>query len=490
MLVTLSGAGPLARRIYEGLRHAIHEGRLGPGERLPSTRRLAADLGVSRTTVIDAFEQLLAEGYVTGKRGSGTYVAAELPERSLRALGAEPGAEAAEPLSVPPTRFSAYGERLRQIPQLRPRQRTGLLFDFAYGAPAMDDFPHETWMRLFQRVVRAVPHEAFLYGEPEGDDRLRAEIAGYLARARAVRCRPEQVLIVNGSQQALDLAARVLVEPGDPVVIENPHYQGARNAFLSAGARLVPSDVDDAGLVPARFSKDAHAARLAYVTPSHQFPTGVTMSLARRLELLRWAEERGAHLLEDDYDSEFRYEGRPIESLQGLDRTGRVIYVGTFSKVLYPALRVGYMVLPEELIEPFVKAKWLADRQTPALEQKALAEFLAGGHFERHLRRSRTRNSARRAALLDALERHFGDRVTVQGENAGIHLVVWFRERPGEPFDAAIERAAAAGISVHSVAPYYLGDPPGDGLLIGFSNMTPETIERGIAELARLFDRG
>ena len=483
MLVSLAGTeGPLARRVYASLRRSIHEGVLGAGERLPSSRRLASDLGVSRTTVLAAYDQLLAEGYASSRRGSGTYVADELPERALRARRAgAPG-----PSGVAAGPVSAYAGRLAELDLTPPSGAfPDVPFDFSYGAPAVHEFPQEVWLRLFHRGMRSASRGVFLYGAPEGDEVLRAEIASYLARARAVRCRPEQVLIVNGSQQALDLAARLLLDPGDAAVLENPHYQGARHALSAAGAKLVAVPVDESGLDPSRFPPEATEARLAYVTPSHQFPTGVIMSLARRLALLEWAEARGAYVIEDDYDSEYRYEGRPIEALQGLDRAGRVLYVGTFSKVLYPALRIGYLVLPEPLVARFTKAKWLTDRHTPTLEQRALAQFISAGHFERHLRRSRTRNAARRVALLEALDRELAGRVRVQGENAGIHLVAWLREPLSVPFDDALARAREAGVGVQSVAPYYLGDPPGNGLLLGFSHLNPAQIAEGVRRLAQ-----
>jgi GntR family transcriptional regulator/MocR family aminotransferase len=481
MIVSLEGSGPLFQQVYEALRGEILTGRLGPGARLPSSRSLASDLGVSRTTVMLAYDQLLAEGYVAGRVGSGTYVATELPDEAIDAPApARP--EGASPATV---RLSTYGARVRALDVIAPTRPGAVRYDFRYGLPPVEEFPHETWRRILARRARSASLAALRYGPPEGYGPLREAIAGYLRRSRAVACRPEQVIVVGGSQQALDLTARVLVDPGDTVVLEEPHYQGARKVFQAAGARLVPVAVDGDGLDASALPAEAAGARLAYVTPSHQFPTGATMTLARRLELLRWAEAAGAYVLEDDYDSEFRYEGRPVESVQGLDRAGRCIYAGTFSKVMYPALRVGYMVLPEPLVEVFVKAKWLADRHTPTLEQQALADFIAEGHFERHLRRSRTRNAARRRVLLESLAEHLGDAVEVRGANAGIHMLAWLRGMEPADADALADRAWAAGVGVYPVAPsYYLTRPGRAGLVMGYASLNERDIRAGVRALA------
>lgn len=481
MLISLQGSGPLTRRVYGGLRRAILDGALIPGERLPSTRSLSKELAVSRTTVLSAFDQLIAEGYVEGRRGSGTYVASELPEVAFRARRPE--------LVVAPSpkayHLSAYGQRLAEMDGLEPRSLPGRRFDFSYGAPPIDSQSHQAWLRLSNRVLQTAPHQAFQYAEPTGDERLRVAIADYLVRNRALRCEPDQILIVNGTQQTIDLVTRVLLDPGDQVLMEEPYYLGARRAFAASGARVVTLPVDETGIDPHQFPVGSPGMRLAYITPSHQFPTGATMSVSRRLALLEWAEREDALVLEDDYDSEYRFEGRPVESLQGLDRSGRVIYAGTFSKVLYPGLRLGYVVLPEGLLDAFIKAKSLCDRHSPTLIQRTLTAFLNEGHFERHLRRERTRFASRRAALLSALEREFGDSVRIQGENAGIHLVAWLAESPPGGLEAGVERAKAAGIGLQSVSHCYSGIPPGDGLLLGFVSMGEERIAEGVAELKR-----
>jgi GntR family transcriptional regulator/MocR family aminotransferase len=298
------------------------------------------------------------------------------------------------------------------------------------------------------------------------------------------------VVIVNGSQQAFDIAARVLLDPGDTVVIEEPHYPGARLPFEAVGARCIGIAVDADGLDTARLPSAGARARLAYVTPCHQFPTGVIMPAARRNALLDWAARTGAWVVEDDYVSELRYDGRPLEALQALDRAGRVIYVGTFSKTLFPALRLAYAVLPRELVKTFVAAKWMNDRYTAMLGQEALTDFITGGHFERYLRRSCTRNAARRRVLIEALEQHLGDRVEIAGENAGVHLVVWLNEVAPRELGGLISRAARAGVGLYPVNPYYARPPRKAGLLLGYAALTEADIRAGIRRFAAAIEAG
>ena len=490
MFVKLDGSGSLYQQLYRALRRAILAGQLTPGARLPATRTLARELGVSRNTVLLAYEQLLAEGYAVGQAGSGTYVAAALPDAMLTTTQTLP--EVVQPVAPVRPRLSAYGRyAAMHWPVLAPGQeppRAAVRYDFRYGLPAVEEFPHDIWRRLLARRARSASLRSLRYGPPEGYGPLREAIADYLRRSRAVLCEPEQILVVNGSQQALDLTARVLLDPGAWVVIEEPHYQGARQVFLAAGARLLTGVVDAEGLDIADLPRAAATARLAYVTPSHQFPTGAIMSLARRLALLAWAERTDAYVLEDDYDSEYRYEGRPVEAVQGLDRSGRVIYVGTFSKVLFPALRLGYMVLPKPLLQPFLAAKWLTDRHTSTLEQEMLTDFIREGHFERHLRRSRMRNASRRAVLLEALATHLGGRIAISGANAGIHLLVWLHGTKPDRIDALIQEAARAGVGLYSVMPYYLTPPCRAGLLLGYGAMSEDDIRAGIQRLASVID--
>jgi GntR family transcriptional regulator/MocR family aminotransferase len=469
--VTNDGAisGPRHRRIYEQVRQGILDGRLRPGERLPATRQLAAQLGVARITVARAYEDLAAAGFVEGRPGSGTYV-----------TGGS-GRAPATPTAAAPRRLSTWSRRvLGGAPSAPSDPAPALPFDFEPGTPDWDAFPRRIWWRLVGRRLREGGMALRRYGDPAGFMELREAIARHIGVSRAVVCRPEQVVIVNGAQQATDLLARLLLEPGDRVIVEDPGYPEARVLLSAYGARLEPVPVDEAGLDVGRLPEDG--ARLVYVTPSHQFPTGVTLPLERRLRLLAWAEAHDALILEDDYDSEFRHAGSPVESLQGLDRSGRVIYFGTFSTVLFPQMRVGYVVLPGDLVEPFVQAKWLADRGTGTLEQQALADFLSEGHFARHLRRMRRLGRARRDALLAALRRHFGTSVALPSAATGMHVMVRL-----EGIDAAALAAGARrrGVGVYPAAPYYAArsaDP--SALLLGFGALNERAIDAGIARLA------
>jgi GntR family transcriptional regulator/MocR family aminotransferase len=483
VLVTLDGSGPAYQQIYRSLRAMILAGEFPHGSRLPATRVLASELGVSRNIVLIAYRHLLAEGYAGGRIGSGTYVTPELPEALPRAPR-----HARTRIAVPAApRLSAFGRRLADppAPSRMVRGRAAIRYDFRYGMPVADAFPFKLWRRAVTSQARLTSAESLGYGPPEGHPALREAIADYLRRSRGVHCHAGQVVVVNGSQQALDLVARILVDPGDRVVIEEPQYPGAREAFLGARARLVPVPVDGEGLDVEVLRRSARSARLVSVTPSHQFPTGAVMPLARRLALLRWADEARAYVVEDDYESEYRYRRPPVEAIQGLDRTGRVIYIGTLSKVLFPALRLGYAVLPEALIGPFRAAKWVADRHTATFPQELLAQFIRDGHFERHLRRARTLLAARRVALLDAIRIHLPDAVEISGAHAGLHLVMWIRGmRAGKPLEALIARASHAGVGIYPVTPYYLTAPRRAGLVLGYAGLDESSIRAGIQRLA------
>jgi GntR family transcriptional regulator/MocR family aminotransferase len=360
--------GTLSRQIYAWMRNAVLQGTLRDGERLPSTRDLADQLHVSRTVVLLAYEQLLAEGYVEGRTGSGTYVG--------HGLGVDRPRTSTPPARVRLTLFGSYAAAMEPRITAAGAAPSRLRCDFAFRRSPVEEFPFETWRRILLGRARKASLRELDYGPAAGSIALREAISGHLRRSRAVVCDASQVIIVNGSQQALDLAARVLLERGDPVAIEDPHYLGAREVFRAAGARLHRVPVDHNGLDPARLPR---RARLAFVTPSHQFPTGTILPLARRLKLLEWARRANAVIIEDDYDGEFRYEGQPVESLQGLDSEGRIVYTGTFSRTVFPALRIGYLIAPKSLVPALTAAKWLSDRHTPALEQETLAEGPDGG---------------------------------------------------------------------------------------------------------------
>lgn len=466
---------PLFRQIYAGMRKAILSGAFGAGERLPSTRELATDLGVSRTVVLLAYDQLLAEGFTTGKGGSGTYVS--------EGLSGKANAKERDSAKLRLSRYGGAAAEIASSIDFPGRRSTPLRYDFVYGGRGdIETFPFEMWRRILLRHLRKAPVRELDYGAAAGSMALREAIAVHARRFRAAVCDASQIIIVNGSQQALDLITRVLVDRGDEVAVEDPQYQGARESFRIAGARVQPVPVDRDGLNPAKLPK---SARIAFVTPSHQFPTGAILPIARRLALLEWARRANAVIVEDDYDGEFRYEGQPLESLQGLDTDGRVVYIGTFSRTVFSALRIGYLIAPKSLVPAFTSAKWLCDRHTAMLEQETLAEFIASGMYERHLRRVRRRNAANREALLEALSQHFGDRVEITGQSAGTHVVVWPKRRISE--DAAIGAAAARGVGIYGIAKYYLRQPPRAGFLLGYSRIRVDEIREGIRRLVEVF---
>lgn len=489
MQLALDGEGALHRQVYRALRGAILSGRLRSGSRLASTRTLAGELGVSRNTVLQAYEQLVAEGYAGGREGSGTYVAEALPARpAARAAAASAAAEAH---AGAPPRLASWGRRLaaavphRQATWSLPRERVAC--DFRYGEPAYADLPLETWARLLGRRARRLSVKRLAYQPPGGAPELREALAGYLARARGVVCAPEQIVVTQGSQQAIDLTMRLVVDPGDTVVCEEPHYTGFTFCAAALGAKVVFVPADEQGLRTDDLERIA-AARLACVTPSHQFPAGGVLSLPRRLALLEWARRRAAYVLEDDYDGEFRFAGRPLECLQSLDRHGRVLYAGTASKLLFPALRIGWLVAPPALA-PFVEdAKAVADTGTATLEQLAFADFVAEGHLERHVRRSRVRHAARRAALIEALDRELGERAEVLGANAGVHVLVRLAERPARDVRRLRAECRTRGVGVYPAAPFYARPPPRAELLLGYAALRETQIRTGVRRLREALD--
>jgi GntR family transcriptional regulator/MocR family aminotransferase len=469
----LNDGEPLSRQIYLWFRQAILRDEMKSNERLPSTRELAEHLDVSRTVVVLAYEQLLAEGFVRGRPGSGTYVT-----EALGSVRPNSGAGRAE------VRLSRFGRAVAEAaPKIDvPAKRvTSLRYDFAYGRSDIELFPFETWRRTLLRHARKAPVRELDYAPAGGSQALREALAVHLRRSRAVVCDPSQVIVVSGSQQALDLIARVLIERGDRVALENPCYQGAREVLRSIGARLLPVSVDADGLNPASLPK---RARMALVTPSHQFPTGAVLPLARRIALLDWARRAEAFVVEDDYDGEFRYEGQPLQSLQGLDSDGRVIYIGTFSRTIFPALRLGYLIVPKSLTGVFTSAKWLCDRHTATLEQETLAEFISSGMYERHLRRVRRSNAARRKVMLEAIDRYLGDRVQVTGYGAGAHVVLWPNKRIAET--AVLDAAASHGVGIYGISPYFLTQPSRSGFVLGYSRMKEADIREGIRRLRQV----
>jgi GntR family transcriptional regulator / MocR family aminotransferase len=469
---------PRHRQIYEAWRQGVLQGRLRRGERMPSTRELAQSLGVARSTVTQAYEQLIAEGYLVATRGAGTFVCGELPE----AAPERPALKSARRPSAP-IRWSRWASTAQCDPIPNPPTPSAGVLNLAQWGPDLRHFPVALWRRLVARHLRA-PTGLLDYADPRGHAELRAQIAAYVVRVRAARCTPEQVLIVNGSQQALELSARLLLERGAPVAFENPGYPGTRRTFAAYGARLRPVRVDGEGLVVGELGRKA---RLVYVTASHQFPTGAALSLPRRLELLSWARQHGAVIIEDDYDSEYRYSGPPLPCLQGLSEDVPVIYCGTFSKVMFPALRVGYLILPPAMVTTFAHAKWISDRHSALLEQAALTDFIREGHLERHVRRMRRIYARRRVALCAALQRHFGERVTLYGEAAGMQLLARFEDRHLQ------QCAVRAGVLLADTSGYYLQSRRAahySEFLLGFSALPERVLEQAVQRLAAAVPKG
>jgi GntR family transcriptional regulator/MocR family aminotransferase len=493
--------------VYDELRAAIVEHRLAPGARLPSTRSLAADLGVARNTVALAYEQLRIEGYITGRRGGGTRVRDAVPDRALqvrpsaprrRATSAPVATTAAAAREHAPAAYhtaravlssrgaalAMAGRALIQGTDPTPPR------PFRLGVPALDAFPAQLWARLAAR--RWKRGEVVLgVGDPAGELPLRAAIASYVSTARGARCTAEQVIVVNGAQEALDLCARLLLDPGDAVWMEEPGYADARAAFAATGARVVPVPVDEDGLDVAAGMRTTPHARVAYVTPSHQFPLGGVMSAPRRLALLAWARSANAWIVEDDYDSEFRYSGRPLPCLQGLDaqsrgahEPARVLYVGTFNKTLVPGLRLGYLVLPEALVDDWRAARAVTDRHPPSLEQGVVADFLGEGHYARHVRRLRALYMERQHLLLQAARGSLDGLLRLAPDPAGLHLVGWLARGLDET--AAAAAARARGVDVYPLSRFRSAGATaaGGGLVLGYAAFEERALRAGVRRLA------
>jgi GntR family transcriptional regulator/MocR family aminotransferase len=463
-------AMPLHRQLYDGYRAAILDGRLRPGQRLPSTRTLAHELDVSRIPVVTAFEQLVAEGYVESRVGAGSFVSPALWEPPAAPPGPAQGARRAGPRRVPPSPLATPAE-----PWLELRGA------FRVGQPALDEFPAALWSRLVARHARKLSRRDMMYGDPMGTRALREALASHLRTVRSVICSADQIMIVSGSQQALALAGRALLAAGDAVWVEEPGYSGARDALRLAGARIVGVPIDDDGLDVAAGVAHCPAARAAYVTPSHQYPLGMILSASRRLQLLDWARRRGAWVFEDDYDSECRYDSQPLASLHGLDGDARVLYIGTFSKILFPALRVGYLVIPHDLIPRFRRFRQAMDDFPAPLYQVVLAELIRDGHFARHLRRMRAIYAERRRALERALRRELGPATRIVGDRAGMHLVVMLP--PGARDREIAVRAAGRGLSVLPLSSCYAGRPTRPGLVLGYGGTRLSEIPDAVRRL-------
>ena len=472
------GDVPIYRQLYDWFRRAITGGQLRPGQRLPSTRNLAAELKISRMPVLGAFEQLFAEGYLETFVGAGTCVARSIPEDTL----SHPAVKARKGLQETvekrgPRRISRRGMALTHLPAQSWLDNLGA---FRVSLPALDHFPVRVWSKLVARHSRRPPRGIMAYGHAMGYLPFREAIAEYLGAVRGVRCASSQILVTTGSQQALQICAQVLLDPKGRVWMEEPGYPGARQAFLTAGAQVIPVRVDHDGVNVAEIVR-GRDARAVYVTPSHQYPTGMTMSATRRMLVLNWAVRSGAWIIEDDYDSEYRFGSHPIASLQGLDNDGRVIYVGTFSKVMFPALRLGYVVVPNDLVPAFSAARDAADIFSSTLYQAVLTDFIREGHFARHIRRMRMLYMDRRRALVNAIQIHMGDRLEVIGAEAGMHLVALL---PLGVDDVEVSRKAAQkGISAIPLSSCYLTPPTRGGLILGYGGANAHQIHDGMRKL-------
>ncbi|MCG3183674.1 MAG: HTH-type transcriptional regulatory protein GabR [Planctomycetes bacterium] len=485
-LETPQNEAPLYQRIADSIRADVLAGRLRRGERVPSTRTLAKELDVNRNTVAQAYEQLVAEGFLEGKHGSGTYVARELPQANFNVKS---GLRTQQKLRrvalanspVPP----AFYHRVLQAEN--PAPVPGVDIDMRLGAPDISAFPLRQWRRIVGNQLLVARRDRMNYGSAYGLQELREQIAAYLGRARGIDCGYRNVLVTSGSQQGLWLAASLLVGEGDAVMVEDPGYLGARSIFSALGARQLPIPVDDAGAdaaVVARNLAEGLQPKLLHLTPSHQYPTGVTLSAARRMEMLELAAEHGFMIVEDDYDSEFRYEGRPVRALAGIDGADSVIYVGSFSKVMYPSLRVGYVVAPEWLIEAMVGLRWHIDFMPPMLESAALAQFIEEGHFERHLRRMRTLYAEKRAAFNDILQQNLPAALPQPVPAGGMKMMLNVPSHLTR--QDAYQKAMEAGVRVYDQsACYFEQEQAPNRLTIGFTALPIEKVKEAAHRLVR-----
>lgn len=471
----------LHQRVQRALRALILEGALPPGLKLPATRSLADSLDLARDTVENAYTQLHRDGFIVRRQGSGSYVSETLgtqlrgrAARRVRPQAQERSAQAAG------SGLSRRGQAIAEGGGIADHQA---IRAFATGLPETRTFPTEVWERLQRQALRDYRASVLLHGDPQGAEPLRQAIATYLNLERGAKVEAGQIVVLSSTRQALFLCAQLLVDAGRPILLENPGYFGARKAFESAEAKVLPVDVDAEGIRTDLLQADRSGATCVYVTPSHQYPTGVTMSLQRRLELIRWASDHGRWIIEDDYDSEFHYDGMPTACVQGLDKHGRTVYIGTFSKTLYPGLRMGYMALPQELVQAFVQARSIMDGHTPQLQQLTLARFMDGGHYNAHVRAMRKLYMGRREVLLESLGRHLSGIVTALRPEGGLQVPCLLA--PGWQEEDTLRRAAAAGVLLQGLSRLYAGDSPQPGWLLGYASLTAPEIEAAVLRLSR-----
>lgn len=467
-------------RIQRALRALILEGVLPPSSKLPATRPLAKSLGVARDTVENAYVQLQRDGYIVRKEGSGSYVS--------DFIGANLSGATPTPLktaNITPTNptLSQRGQQLLASGGIHDQQTPT---PFATGLPETRSFPIDVWLRLHRKVIQNTPHHTLLHGHPQGSEALRVAIATYLNLERGAKVSADNILILSSTRQALFLCAQLLVDADGAIFMENPGYFGARKAFEAAQAQVIPIPVDEEGLCVDQLTKQSHKARCVYITPSHQYPTGVTLSLARRLALIEWAQQQQGWIIEDDYDSEFHYDGLPTACIQGLDHYERTLYIGTFSKTLFPGLRIGYMALPKKLMPAMVAARSIMDGHTPESNQLTLARFMADGHYNAHVRMMRQLYAARKAAILQAIDTHLASIVTPIGPQKGGGLLLACQLNPHYNEAETIAQAAKADIVLPGLSRLYLGPNPQQGWVLGYASLTPHEIDTTLQRLKQV----
>lgn len=480
-------ATPLQQQVCDQVTMLVRSGQLRPGDGVPASRELAQQLDVSRTVITRAYELLRAHGILSARRGSGTKVAG-------LAGGALPGARRPAPTAFAPQppRSTDGGNALWQPWEPPPAHHPGTALDFRHGTPALANFPVTRWVQSLHDAYRRADAAALGYGPAEGSPALRTEIATLVRQSRALDASADHIMVTSGATQAMDILVRLLVGPGDVVVIEDPSHTVLRQVFGCSEATVVPVPVDEEGLrvgdidacVRAR-GHDPAQVKLVYVTPSHQFPTGFIMSEGRRRGLLEWAYQRGATILEDDYHNEFTFTAERLPALAAARHRDTVVYVGSFSKTLFPALRIGYAVLPPHLVQPFLGIKWITDRLTPTIEQSALADFIASGAYTRHISRMTRLYRQRRSRLIEALLEHFGAGVRISGEAAGLHILVTLTGARGVGESEIARLAAARGVRIYPASGYFVQDPPAEPtFLMGYAALTTARITEGVALLA------
>lgn len=471
----------LGKQLYHQLRIQILAGQLPPGTRLLSSRALAKELAISRNTVAEAISQLAAEGYLDSRVGAGTFVSRKLPDHGKTGPAADDRSSAAKPA----TKLSSRGEAILR----RPFAPTSRNRAFMPGLPAIDDFPVKAWSQCAAAASRGAGRQLLEYADPAGDPRLRRAVATYLRTARNVRCDDDQVFIVAGAQDGIDILCRTILEPDDEVIVEEPGYTGLKNVLASWGAVIRPQPLDPEGLIVPVDTKDWQSAKLICVTPSHQFPLGTTMSPGRRFRLLAAAAQTGAWVLEDDYDSEYRHLGNPLPALQGLDRNDQVIHLGSFSKMLFPALRLAYLVVPKSLVDSVSGVRAALGCRAPIASQATLARFIELGHFTRHIRRMRRIYSLRRSQLVGALEGEISGYLKVTNDECGLQVVTEFRDNDGSRYDDRALAAAGekAGLTLVPLSSFYEAEPRKTGFVLGFGALSEQQIHQSVDRLCALF---